>query len=133
MRSAHCGLHGENGMRKQRGMTLIGMLFVAAVAGIFLLAGIRLVPIYLEYLKVETTLREVKKDLDGSNAGPGQIRRAIERRFDIEAVRAISHRDIEIERSANGYLVTADYEGRAPFLGNVYLVMDFDKSVEVVR
>ncbi len=120
-------------MRRQQGMTLIGMLIVAAIAGVFLLAGIRLVPIYLEYMKVETTLKEVKKDLDGSNAGPGQIRTAIERRFDIEAVTAVTARDIKIERSANGYLVSADYEGRAPFLGNVYLVMDFDKAVEVVR
>jgi len=130
---ARQGLKRGNSMRRQQGMTLIGMLIVAAIAGVFLLAGIRLVPIYLEYLKVETTLREVKKDLDGSNAGPGQIRTAIERRFDIEAVTAITARDIKIERSANGYLVNADYEGRAPFLGNVYLVMDFDKSVEVVR
>jgi hypothetical protein len=130
---ARQGLKRGNSMRRQQGMTLIGMLIVAAIAGVFLLAGIRLVPIYLEYLKVETTLREVKKDLDGSNAGPGQIRTAIERRFDIEAVTAITARDIKIERSANGYLVSADYEGRAPFLGNVYLVMDFDKSVEVVR
>lgn len=120
-------------MHRQQGMTLIGMLIVAGIAGVFLLAGIRLVPIYLEYMKVETTLNEVKKDLDGSNAGPGQIRTAIERRFDIESVTAIGARDVEIERSANGYLVTADYEGRAPFLGNVYLVMVFDKSVEVVR
>jgi len=130
---ARQGLKRGNSMRRQQGMTLIGMLIVAAIAGVFLLAGIRLVPIYLEYLKGETTLREVKKDLDGSNAGPGQIRTAIERRFDIEAVTAITARDIKIERSANGYLVNADYEGRAPFLGNVYLVMDFDKSVEVVR
>lgn len=133
MMSARRGPNGGYSMRRQQGMTLIGMLIVAGIAGVFLLAGIRLVPIYLEYLKVETTLKEVKKDLDGSNAGPGQIRTAIERRFDIEAVTAIKSKDIKIERSGNGYAVTADYEGRAPFLGNVYLVMDFEKSVEVVR
>ena len=46
---------------------------------------------------------------------------------------AIKSKDIKIERSGVGYAVTADYEGRAPFLGTVYLVMDFEKSVEVVR
>lgn len=120
-------------MVKQKGMTLIGMLIVAVVAGVFLLAAIRLTPIYLEYLKVDSALDAMKKDLDGTNAGPAQIRIALERRFDIEDIRSLTTRDIDVERSANGHLVSADYEGRAPFLANVYLVVDFDKSVEVVR
>lgn len=120
-------------MRRQQGMTLIGMVIVAVIAGIFLLAGIRLTPIYLEYLKVDAALDAAKKDLDGSNAGPAQIRTALERRFDIEDIRSIRSRDVSVERSSNGHLVNAKYEGRAPFLGNIYLVMDFDKSVEVVR
>lgn len=119
--------------KKQQGMTLIGMVIVAMIAGIFVLAGIRLVPVYLEYMKIESTLDAVKRDLDGSNAGPSQIRTSISRRFDIDSVRAISARDIEIERTANGYRVQAKYEGRTVFLGNIFFAVEFDKSVEVVR
>jgi Tfp pilus assembly major pilin PilA len=120
-------------MRRQQGMTLIGMVFVAIIAGIFVLAAIRLTPIYLEYMKVDAALDAMKNDLDGSNAGPGQIRTSLERRFDIDDVKSIRSRDVVIERSANGHTVKADYEGRTPFLANVYLVVDFKKSVEVVR
>jgi hypothetical protein len=114
-------------------MTLIGMVFVALIAGVFVLAAIRLTPVYLEYMKINSSLDAMKTDLDGSNAGPSQIRTSLERRFDIEGVRSLKARDMKIERTANGYSVQADYEGRTPFIGNVYFLVDFDKSVEVVR
>jgi hypothetical protein len=120
-------------MRRQQGMTLIGMVLVAFIAGIFVLAGIRLVPIYLEYMKVDSALDAMKADLDGSNAGPGQIRTSLGRRFDIDSVTSIHQRDVIIERTPNGYQVRAEYEGRAPFVANVYFLVDFKKSVEVLR
>lgn len=120
-------------MRKQQGMTLIGMVIVAFIAGIFVLAGLRLTPIYLEYMNVDSAMKSMKRDLDGSNAGPGQIRTALERRFDIDNVKSIRARDIKVERTANGYMVNAAYESRAPFIANVYFLVDFNKAVEVVR
>jgi hypothetical protein len=120
-------------MRRQQGMTLIGMVIVALIAGIFVLAAIRLIPIYLEYMKIDAALDAMKVDLDGSNAGPGQIRTSLERRFDIDDVKSIRSRDVVVERTANGYMVRADYEGRAPFIANVYFVVEFDKAVEVLR
>jgi hypothetical protein len=120
-------------MRNQQGMTLIGMVIVAFIAGIFVLAGIRLTPVYLEFMKVNSAFDAMKKDLDGSNAGPGQIRTSLERRFDIDDVKSIRPRDVIVERTANGYIVKAEYEGRAPFIANIYFVVDFKKSVEVVR
>jgi hypothetical protein len=125
-------LRGKH-MHKQRGMTLIGMVIVAFIAGIFVLAAIRLTPVYLEYMNVNSALSSMKRDLDGSNAGPGQIRTALGRRFDIDNVKSLSPRDVVIERTANGYMVRADYESRTPFVANVYFLVDFKRSVEVVR
>lgn len=120
-------------MRKQQGMTLIGMVIVAFIAGIFVLAALRLTPIYLEYMKVASALDSMERELAGSNAGPGQIRTALQRRFDIDDVKSITPRDIKIERTPNGYIVQADYEGRTQFIANVYFLVDFKKSVEVAR
>ena len=36
----------------QQGMTFIGLLFVLAMAGVIVYAGIRLAPLYLNYMKV---------------------------------------------------------------------------------
>ncbi len=119
--------------RQQQGMTLIGMVIVAIIAGIFVLAALRLTPIYLEYMKIDSALDSMKQDLDGSNAGPAQIRVSLERRFDIDDVKSIRPRDVVIERSANGHSVTAEYEGRAPFIANVHFAVEFKKTVEVSR
>ena len=120
-------------MRKQQGMTLIGMVIVAFIAGVFVLAALRLTPVYLEYMKVDSALKSMKRDLDGSNAGPAQIRTALQRRFDIDDVKSLTPRDVKIERTANGYRVQAAYESRTSFVANVYFLVDFDKSVEVAR
>lgn len=120
-------------MRNQQGMTLIGMVIVAFIAGIFVLAALRLTPIYLEYMNVDSALKSMKRDLDGSNAGPAQIRTAMARRFDIDNVKSLNAREIKIERTANGYNVAAQYESRAHFVANVSFVVSFDKSVEVAR
>jgi Tfp pilus assembly major pilin PilA len=120
-------------MRKQQGMTLIGMVIVAFIAGIFVLAALRLTPIYLEYMNINSALTSMKRDLDGSNAGPAQIRTAMSRRFDIDSVKSLTARDIKIERTANGYRVQAQYESRAPFVANVFFLVEFNKSVEVMR
>ncbi len=120
-------------MRKQQGMTLIGMVIVAFIAGIFVLAAIRLTPIYLEYMNVDSAMKSMKRDLDGSNANPAQIRTALERRFDIDNVKSIRARDVKVERAADGYRVQAEYESRAPFVANIYFLVDFNKTVEVMR
>lgn len=120
-------------MRKQRGMTLIGMVFVAFIAGVFVLAALRLTPIYLEYMNVHSALNSMKQNLDGSNASPGQIRSALQNQFDIDNVQGLRARDITVERTPTGYNVRAAYEGRTQFIGNVHFLVEFDKSVEVVR
>ena len=44
-------------MRKQRGVTMIGWIFLLVPVAVVLYAGIRVVPEYLNYYKVVTALK----------------------------------------------------------------------------
>ena len=84
-------------LHRQRGMTMIGIIVVVVVVGAWVYAGIRLVPKYLEYMRVASTLEKVRDEFD-SNPGSTEfmLRKAIERHFDIEMVEVITverHRD----------------------------------------
>ena len=117
---------------RQRGMTMLGIIVVVVVVGAWVYAGIRLVPKYLEYMKIASTLEKVRDEYD-SNPGTTEfmLRKAIERHFDIEMVDVITSNDIEIKRDGGEFNVRAAYEDTVPLAGNVSFLVEFDKSVTV--
>ena len=119
--------------RKQQGMTMLGMLILIAFVGLFVFAGIRLVPIYLEHMKIEAVLSGVVTEFDGQSASPKQIFNYIEKRFDVESVRVIRARDVEINKVDNAIEVAAAYSNTTPFVANVSFTVDFDERVEIRR
>ena len=52
-------------MRKQRGVTMIGWIFLLIPVAVVLYAGIRVAPEYLNYYKVVTALKETASQLKG--------------------------------------------------------------------
>ena len=117
---------------RQRGMTMLGIVVVVVVVGAWIYAGIRLTPLYLEYMRVASTLEKVRDEFD-SNPGTTEfmLRKAIERHFDIEMVEVVTSNDIEITREGGEFTMRAAYEATTPIISNISFLVDFDKSVTV--
>jgi len=113
-------------------MTMLGIIVVIIVVGAWVYAGIRLVPKYLEYMKVAATLEKVRDEY-ASNPGTTEfmLRKAIERHFDIEMVDVVTSNDIEIKKDGGAFTMRAEYSDTVPLAGNVSFLVDFDKSVVV--
>ena len=118
---------------RQAGMTTLGLLILVAFIGIFAFAGLRLTPVYLNYMKVAGVISGVHKEFDGANATRSAIRTSIARRFDIDSVAEITARDVKVTKVEGGHEVAATYSHKAPFVANVSFVVDFDKRVIVRR
>jgi hypothetical protein len=116
---------------REGGVTFLGWLVILVPVALVLYAGIRLVPVYLEYMKIARTLEQVSTESVGDVADPRTLRYAIERRFDVEDVHVITKDDIKITKEGSGYRVEAAYEAVAPFISNVDLLVTFDKVVVV--
>ncbi|MFZ2507779.1 MAG: DUF4845 domain-containing protein [Steroidobacteraceae bacterium] len=117
---------------RQRGMTFLGTLVIVVVLGAWVYAGIRLTPIYLEYIRVASTLDQVRDEYASNpESTEFDLRKAIERRFDIEMVTAIDSSDIEIRKDDGTFILRAAYEDYAPLVANVSFRVKFDRSVEV--
>jgi hypothetical protein len=114
----------------QRGATLIGMVVIIAIVGFGLYAGIRLTPLYMEYMAVARALDQTASEQSGS-ASIADLRRSLNRRWTIEDIKSIDDKEIEIKRAGGGYTMRAWYRAEAPFVANVSLVVDFDKTVTV--
>jgi hypothetical protein len=117
---------------RQRGMTMLGILVLVVVVGAWVYAGIRMAPKYLEYMRVASTLEQVRDEYD-SNPGTTEfmLRKAVERRFDIEMVEVITSNDIEIKKDNAVFTMRAAYDDTVPLAGNVSFLLEFDKSVEI--
>ncbi len=117
--------------QRQQGMTLIGLLFVLAMAGVIVYAGIRLAPLYLNYMKVVRSL----------DATADRSQRRQSRSGGICAVRWSSTgrsrpstvaeaKDVEITKDDGGVVMHVAYDDSAPYIANVSLIGALRKDRE---
>ena len=117
--------------RYQHGMTFIGLLCVLALAGVVVYAGIRLAPLYLNYMKIARTLDSVAAEVKGDNPDPAAIRVAIDRHFNIEDPTGVDVKDIEITKDDGGVQMHVAYDDAVPYVANISLSVHFEKTVKV--
>ena len=115
----------------QRGATFLGIVVILIILGAGLYAGIRLVPVYLEYTKVARALEQVRDEHVAIDTNAQMIRNSLERRWDVEDVKSIGWKEIAIKKTGEGYEVRAEYNVERPFVANVYLLVKFDKTVSI--
>jgi hypothetical protein len=112
---------------RQRGATMIGMVIIVAIIGFGLYGVIRVFPLYMEYLAVVRAMEQTAKEESGGT--PQTLLRSLDRRWAIEDIQSLEPKDIEIKRQGSGYSMRAWYRAEAPFISNISLVVDFDKTV----
>ncbi len=118
-------------INRQRGATFIGMIVIVAILGLGLYAAIRLTPVYLEYMSVVRALEQTAMEAAGNPTSPAELRNSLDRRWTIEDIKSVQPREIEIRRAGSGYSLRAWYRAEAPFVANISLAVDFDKTVNV--
>ena len=119
-------------MRKQRGITMIGWIFLLTPIAVVVYGGIRVVPEYLNYYKVLKAMQETATALKSDEVlTPTAIRAALERRFDTGYVDSPTAAEIGVVKADAGWTMTADYEKTVPMFGNLHLLMVFNKSVVI--
>lgn len=119
--------------RQQSGITTLGLVILVLFVGLFAFAGIRLTPVYLNYMKVVGVVDGVNKEFDGTGASRSAIRNSISRRFDIESVGVITAKDVKVTSVDGGFEVAATYSHKSPFIANISFVVDFDKRTLIRR
>lgn len=117
--------------RRQRGATALGMLIIVAIVGFALYGGIRLTPLYLEYMAIVRAMEQTAKENSDGTTSPQELRTALDRRWTIEDIKSIQPKEIEIKRTGGGFTMRAYYFAETPFVGNVFLTAKFDKTVDV--
>jgi hypothetical protein len=115
----------------QLGMTFIGLLCILALVGAIGYAGVRLVPVYLNYMKLARTMESAATEFKGESAGLDGVRKSLDRHWAIEDITAVDQKDIEITKDGTGLQLHVAYDDTVPYIANISLSVHFDKTVKV--
>jgi hypothetical protein len=118
-------------LRLQLVITTIGFLLLAALVGVVGLAAIKLTPMYIKNMTLSRILQDLQGQVQGEVSAQS-IRTAIDKRLEIETM-DLPKEAVKISQSKVGYNVHITYENRAPYLAGIYLLLEFDKQVEIKK
>jgi hypothetical protein len=106
--------------RKQRGLTFLGLLFVGIVLAFTGVIVAQAVPTYIEYMAVQ-------KAVDKASAGEtvAEVRSIFDKASQIDDIRTISGKDLEVTKEGNKVVVSFAYERDVHIVGPAYLVMKY--------
>jgi hypothetical protein len=99
--------------------------------GLIFYAGVRLLPVYLNYLKVARSMDAAAGEFKTENPDPGAVRRSLEKHWQIEDISAVEAKEVEITKDESGMALHVSYDEAAPYISNVSLSVHFDKTVRV--
>jgi type II secretory pathway component PulJ len=114
-------------MKRQAGVSLIGMLIVASLAAFFLLLAFRSVPAYSEYFAVKKILNAMVKEASKETTVT-QLRKDFEKRAYIDYVETVGPEDLIVSKEGGNIVLSVEYERRVPVAGNVYLLFEFNPT-----
>lgn len=78
--------------KNQQGITVIGILLVMIVIGFVALIGMKVVPMYIQYFTVRSSIESIRKEPQLAQMSSTDIQAAIQKRFDIGYVDNITAR-----------------------------------------
>jgi hypothetical protein len=112
---------GFRSRKRQAGLGLITLIFVGVIIVGLLIIGAKLVPAFTEYLAVDKAVQKVRTEADTVP----KIRSAFDRYAQIDDIRSISGKDLDITKEADKVVISYAYTYQIPITDNVRLVIDF--------
>jgi hypothetical protein len=106
---------------RQRGLSIVGLLFFGGIIVILLLVAAQLVPAITEYIAIERAVQKIK----GEATTVPEIRAAFDRHAVIDDIKSINSKDLDITKDNDRVVISYAYSYQMQLLDNVRLVIDF--------
>lgn len=113
-------VHRKSG---QRGLSFVGMLFVAVVLAATGVVVAKVVPTAIEY---QAVLKATKKAALGSTIP--EARTIFDKAASIDAIDSISGKDLQVVKDGDQLVVSFAYQREIPLAGPAYLTLKYTGS-----
>jgi hypothetical protein len=115
-------------MKRQRGVTLGGLILASFLLIMGALLGFKLFTPYTQYFTVQKMFKSIAADPEVKNGSRREVINSWTRHAMIENVNVIGADDIEVTRDGNEVVLSASYSVKVPLLGHVSLLIDFNPT-----
>jgi hypothetical protein len=110
--------------RRQRGVTLFGLMFWAILIGMVTLVALKVLPTVNEFLTIKRTVQKVA-DTGGTTVP--EVRAAFDKQKEIDySITSISGKDLEITKQNDKLIVAFAYDKEIELMGPVYLLLKYE-------
>ncbi len=118
-------------MRKERGMSFLGFVILAAIGLSVVLTGIKIAPAYIEFFAVKNIIRKIGSEPGLADMSKKEIMDEFNNGANTGYVSVITGNDLTITKDENGkVVVTAEYQVVKPLAFNLSALMDFKATTE---
>lgn len=112
--------------RRQRGVTLFGLLLWAIIIGFVALLAMRVFPTVNEFLTIKRTVNKIAAE--GLTTVP-EIRAAFERQKTIEySIQSIGGKDLDITKENEKVVISFAYNKEVEIMNPVFLLLKYEGS-----
>jgi len=122
-------MHSNN---RQAGVTAIGWLIILGLIAFFTLLTLKIVPVYIDNFSIKTILKGLKNEPGITKKDKFEIKKMIQKRFDVNNIIHITKNDIEVERKGFVTTVRIKYTEQKNIAGNIDVLIRFDNAVKIV-
>ena len=113
----------------QRGMTLVGMVFIGAVVFFLIVLTAKMAPAYIEYASVKKLMYKIGEDPNFSTMSNQEIAKAFDDGANVSYISSVKSSDLTIYET-DKKIIAAEYQVATPLVGNVSLLMTFKATTE---
>ena len=107
---------------RQRGISFIGLVFVASVLAMAGVVAAQVFPTAMEFLAVQKAAQ--KADNEGQT--PAEIRSVFDKATQIDDIKSISSKDLDISKQGDKVVVGFSYEREIHLVGPAFLTLKYE-------
>lgn len=111
-------------MRRDKGFTLITLIFLLGLAAFAALAAFRVIPAYMDYYAVKGSLENILAS-DGPKSNEA-LRGSFAKRLDVNFIKSVDARDLDINTENGMLTLTVPVSRKGALFGGVSLCVDLE-------
>lgn len=112
------------GVRGQRGISLIGLMIWAIIIGFLAYVAVRVLPTINEYLTIQSAINKIAAT---NPTTVGEIRTQFDRQRDIEySIASISGKDLDITKENDRIVIRFAYNKEVELIAPVFLLIKYE-------
>jgi multidrug efflux pump subunit AcrA (membrane-fusion protein) len=111
-------------LRRQQGITLVGLIVMLSLFGVLAVLGLKVVPTVIEFMSIKKAIVAAKAD----GKTPAEVRASFDRQASAGYIDSISSKDLDVVKDGDELDIIVAYQKKIPLIGPTWLLIDYSAT-----